>query len=98
MAIMDWVHVLFRPFRDELSLTSDDGRDPQKRKREFRRKNGETSNRANRCPSAKDAPPQMFAYLNPSQRLSRLDDKRTTLASRLTWSLRHVRLHRASRW
>jgi hypothetical protein len=43
MAMMDLVHVWFRPFRDELSLTSDDGRVAQKRKRQFRRKNGETA-------------------------------------------------------
>ena len=43
MAMMDWVHVWFRPFRDELSLRRDDGRAAQKRKRQFRRKNGETS-------------------------------------------------------
>jgi len=43
MAIMDLVHVWFRPFRDELSLTRDDGSVAQKRKRQFRRKNGETA-------------------------------------------------------
>ena len=42
MAMMVWVHVWFRPFRDELSLTRDDGRAAQKRKGQFRRKNGET--------------------------------------------------------
>ena len=43
MAMMDLVHVWFRPFRDELSLRRDDGRDPQKGKGRFRRKNGETA-------------------------------------------------------
>lgn len=42
MAMMDWVHVLFRPFRDELSLTRDDDMVGQKGKRAFRRKFGET--------------------------------------------------------
>ena len=42
MAIMDLVHVWFRPFRDELSLTRDDGRDAQNGKGTFRRKFGET--------------------------------------------------------
>ena len=43
MAMMDLVHVWFRPFRDELSLKRDDGRAAQKRKGRFRRKNGETA-------------------------------------------------------
>ena len=42
MAMMVWVHVWFRPFRDELSLRRDDDRAAQKRKGRFRRKNGET--------------------------------------------------------
>jgi hypothetical protein len=43
MAMMVWVHVWFRPFRDELSLRRDDGRGAQKWKGRFRRKNGETA-------------------------------------------------------
>src|SRR6185437_12059484 len=42
MAMMDSVHVWFRPFRDELSLRRDDGRAAQNGKTEFRRKFGET--------------------------------------------------------
>jgi hypothetical protein len=42
MAMMDWAHVWFRPFRDELSLRRDDDSVEQNRKRKYRRKNGET--------------------------------------------------------
>ena len=45
MAMMDLVHVWFRPFRDELSLRRDDGRAAQNGKGTFRRKFGETSMR-----------------------------------------------------
>ena len=43
MAMMDCVHVWFRPFRDELSLRRNDGRAVQNRKGRIRRKSGETA-------------------------------------------------------
>jgi hypothetical protein len=60
MAIMDLVHVWFRPFRDELSLTRDDGMDAQNGKRTFRRKFGETDSNAWRL---EDAPPTRIRSL-----------------------------------
>lgn len=46
MAMMELIHVWFRPFRDELSLKRDDRSAVQNGKGRFRRKNGEMSNPA----------------------------------------------------
>ena len=61
MAMMELIHVWFRPFRDELSLMRDDGRVPQKRKREFRRKNGDTSNPADTDRPCASVAPKVLA-------------------------------------
>lgn len=57
MAMMELIHVWFRPFRDELSLKRDDRSAMQNGKGRFRRKNGDTSNPADTdWPCANAAP------------------------------------------
>jgi hypothetical protein len=65
MAMMDWVHMWFRPFRDELSLRRDHGRAAQNGKGTFRRKFGETPRRRMPTIHARNYRPQVLASLAP---------------------------------
>ena len=80
MAMMDLVHVWFRPSRDELSLKRDDGRVEQNRKRKFRRKNGETARVVGCDIRTRHTRAEGLRIISVAlNRVSRLGDKRTTL-------------------
>lgn len=94
MAMMVSVHVWFRPFRDELSLTRDDGRVAQKGKGQFRRKFRRNCKGNHRAVPARNSFLAVLALLKSSRaEMSRTGDKGSMM--RLTQSLRRTKLCRS---